>query len=93
MLKWRLFPFTRYGTIPAKLKTVSSDAIQDENLGPVFAVIGTLERDYVISDEGERIRLTPGMAVTMEIKTDDRRIIEFILTPIIKGFKEAARER
>lgn len=92
-VKVEAFPFTRYGTIPAKLKTVSSDAIQDEKLGPVFAVIGTLERDYVISDEGERIRLTPGMAVMMEIKTDERRIIEFILTPIIKGFKEAARER
>lgn len=34
-----------------------------------------------------------GMTATAEIKTGDRRIIDFILSPIAKASKEAARER
>lgn len=92
-VKIAAFPFTRFGTIPATIDFVSGDAIQDEKLGPVFSIEAILSRDYIIGEEGDQLRLSPGMALTLEIKTDERRIISYILTPIIKGFKEAARER
>lgn len=91
-VKVEAFPFTRYGTIPGVVKSISSDSIQNEQLGPVFKVIANLERNTLKSRD-EVVNLTPGMAVTLEIKTDERRIIAFVLSPIIKGFEEAARER
>lgn len=91
-IKVEAFPFTRYGTIPAKVRTISNDAVPDEKLGPLFKVIATPERTTLQSRE-EKVSLTPGMMVTLEIKTDERRIISFILSPIIRGFEEAARER
>jgi hemolysin D len=91
-IKVDAFPFTRYGTIPAKVRTISSDAIPDEKLGPLYKVIATPERNTLKSRE-ETVSLSPGMVVTLEIKTDERRIISFILSPIIRGFEEAARER
>jgi hypothetical protein len=39
------------------------------------------------------IPLTPGMTVTVEIKTDSRRIIDYLLSPLAKIASEAARER
>jgi hemolysin D len=39
------------------------------------------------------VELTPGMAVTAEIKTGQRRIIEFILSPILRTKQESLRER
>lgn len=33
------------------------------------------------------------MAVTVEVKTGERRIIEFLLSPIIKAVDEGVRER
>ena len=37
--------------------------------------------------------LTPGMAVTVEVKTGSRRIISYLLSPILKYKQEALRER
>ena len=34
-----------------------------------------------------------GMAVTIEIKTGQRRIIEYLLSPLLKSMKESLRER
>jgi hemolysin D len=43
--------------------------------------------------EGRRIRLTPGMTVTVDIKTGERRIMEYILQPILRYAAEGLRER
>jgi len=37
--------------------------------------------------------LAPGMAATAEIKTGRRRIIEYLLSPLLRRVKEAGRER
>src|SRR5262249_38402648 len=43
---------------------------------------------------GDRlVDLAPGMAVTVEIKTGQRRIIEFLLSPVLRYKHESLRER
>ncbi len=39
------------------------------------------------------MNLTPGMAVTVEVKTGKRRLIEFFLSPLLWGITESVRER
>jgi hemolysin D len=39
------------------------------------------------------INLSPGMAVTVEIKTGSRRIIEYVLSPLLRYKHESLRER
>ena len=39
------------------------------------------------------VPLTPGMTVSIEIKTDSRRVIEYLLSPLAKIASEAGRER
>jgi len=43
--------------------------------------------------EDKLVNLSPGMAVTVEIKTGSRRIISYLLSPIIKYKQEMLRER
>ena len=43
-------------------------------------------------DERE-IKLMPGMQVTVEIITSQRRIIEYFLSPLQKRVRECVRER
>ncbi len=38
-------------------------------------------------------KVEPGMAVTAEIKTGDRRVIEYLLSPLIRLSHEGLRER
>jgi hemolysin D len=91
-VKLEAFNFTKHGTIGAVIRNISSDAVQDEKLGAVFPVRVSLLQNYIMVND-EKIRLTPGLNVTLEAKDSKRRVIEFILTPILKGFKEAAREK
>ena len=43
--------------------------------------------------EDKVVRLSPGMAVTAEIKTGSRRIINYLLSPVMKYKQESLRER
>ena len=43
--------------------------------------------------EDKSVSLAPGMAVTVEIKTGQRRVIEYLLSPLLRYRHEAARER
>ena len=47
----------------------------------------------VIDIEGKKIRLSPGMNVTAEIKTGQRRVIDFLLSAIQQAGNESLRER
>jgi hemolysin D len=43
--------------------------------------------------EGKMVNLAPGMAVTVEIKTGQRRIIEYLMSPLLRYRQESLRER
>lgn len=58
----------------------------------VFPVRLALERD-VIDVYGRPAPLRPGMTVTAEIKTDKRRVIDYLLSPLARIGSEAMRER
>ncbi len=39
------------------------------------------------------INLSPGMSVTVEVKTGKRRLIEYVLSPLMQYADESVRER
>jgi hemolysin D len=43
--------------------------------------------------DNKLLNLSPGMAVTVEIKTGSRRIIGYLLSPIMRHAQESLRER
>lgn len=46
-----------------------------------------------INVEGREVPLTPGMAVTVEIRTGERRVIDYIFSPLSDLGSKAGRER
>jgi hemolysin D len=91
-IKIETFPFTRYGTLPGTVSYVSQDAAPDEKRGLLFQARVKLERATLRVDERD-VTLTPGMAVTAEISTGKRRVIDFFLDPVRKVANEGLRER
>jgi hemolysin D len=79
-------------TLKGEVVAVSSDAIQDQKLGLVFAVRVRLEKNTIWVD-GNNINLSPGMAVTVEIKTTQRRVISYFLDPLMQHSAESLHER
>ena len=91
-IKIETFPFTLYGTIPGKVLSVSDDAAPIEKVGLVYPTRVSMDRS-TIRVEGRQVNLSPGMAVTVEIKTGQRRVIEYLLSPLLRSVKESLRER
>jgi hemolysin D len=91
-VKIETFPFTKYGTIPTRLTHVSHDAISDENRGLIYSTRAKLQR-ATIQVEDKTVNLTAGMAVSVEIKTGKRRVIEYFLSPLLQRGSESLRER
>lgn len=86
------FEFTKYGTLPGKVVHVSQDAIPDEKRGLIYAVKVLLDKTQ-LDVNGQPTPITPGMSVGVEIKTGERRIIEYVLSPLLRHSHEALRER
>ncbi len=91
-VKLESFPFTRYGTIRGVVKTIGSDAVVDEHLGPVYPIRVALDKATV--DRGDReVPILPGMAAQADIRTGRRSFMSYLVSPIEKARLEAARER
>lgn len=86
------FDYTRYGTIPATVTHISRDAIKDDKKGLLYSVLLTLQRDS-IRVQGRDMPLSDGMSASAEIKTGTRRVIQYILSPLVQDQHEALHER
>jgi hemolysin D len=91
-IKLDAFPFTRYGTIGGEVVGLSSDSISDEQRGLVYTMRVRLDRSS-IPVNGKPIGLTPGMTATVESITGKRRLIEYLMSPLLRYRDESARER
>jgi hemolysin D len=91
-VKLETFPYTRYGTVMATVNVVTADAVTDEKKGSYYPATLTLSRKDMMID-GKRLRLSPGMNVTAEIKTGHRRVIDYLLSPVQRASNESLRER
>ena len=71
---------------------MSDHAAPIDKVGLVYPSRISMDRS-TIQVEGKQVNLSPGMAVTVEIKTGKRRLIEYLLSPLLKSVKESLRER
>lgn len=91
-VKIETFQYTKYGTIDAEVSSVSHDAINDEKRGLIYSSRVRMARTRLMVD-GTEVGLSPGMAVTVEVKTGRRRVIEYFLAPLLQHTSESLRER
>ncbi len=91
-IKIDTFNFTKFGTIEGEIVDISNDAISDENLGLVY-LCRVLMKETQMQIADKLVNLSPGMSVSVEIKTGKRRLIEYFLSPLLKYAQESIRER
>ena len=103
VVKLTAYDYNKYGGLEAVLDHISPDTLRDENKprkpgnAPVDLEEGyyrILVRivDQRIERHGMRIQATPGMTATVEIKTGQKTVLEYLLRPI-QNLSQALRER
>jgi hemolysin D len=92
-VKLETFPYTKYGTVAAKVNIVTADAVTDEKRGTSYYPATLTLNARQMNIDGKAVNLSPGMNITAEIKTGKRRIIEYLLSPVQRAGSESLRER
>ena len=91
VVKVATYPFQRYGYLEGTVENISPDAIQDDKKGLIYKAKIKLNDDK--SSKQNQLKLLPGMSVSAEITTGQRRIIEFFLDPLMTRADESLKVR
>jgi len=92
-IKLSSYQYQRYGTLDGVVRNISEDTLEKTNAG--------LQTSYYrariivrgkLKNVPSTFRLIPGMEAQCEIKCSRRRVIEYILYPLLKALDETARE-
>ncbi|SEO78969.1 hemolysin D [Rhodospirillales bacterium URHD0017] len=102
-IKVDAFNFTRYGLITGSVLAISSDAVtRDSAPRSETRSAGASELEYVarvslnrgnMERVGDALTLSPGMTVTVEIKSGARTVMDYLLSPLGRYRHESLRER
>jgi hemolysin D len=79
-------------TNPTQSQSALTDSSEPQGQEFVYAARISLDRT-ALQVEGRMVDLAPGMAVTVEIKTGSRRVIDYLLSPLLRYQQESLRER
>lgn len=97
-LKVSAFPYQKYGTLLGKVRVISRDAFQHDPSSetkeskPAFFQTRITILGSEIENSWLPEALIPGMEIQADIVTGQRRVISYLLFPLIRSLDEAIRE-
>ena len=91
-IKLNAWPFQKYGTMEGSVRNISENTFSRQGMVPITYYRVRISVSGSIDHAGPGFRLIPGMEAQAEILTGKRRIIEYLLHPLIKALDETARE-
>ena len=93
-VKITTYDYSIYGGLDGEVTLISPDTIQDE-VKPenyYYRVFIRTKTDSLTNDQGTLFPIVPGMIATVDIKTGEKSVFEYLMKPINKS-KEALRQR
>ncbi|ENW78246.1 hypothetical protein F909_03933 [Acinetobacter sp. ANC 3929] len=94
LVKITAYDYSIYGGLNGKVTVISPDTIRDEVKQDQFyyRVYIRTDSDRLYNKAGKTFSITPGMVATVDIRTGQKTIMDYLLKPFNKA-KEALRER
>lgn len=104
-LKLAAYPFQKYGMIDGTVTHLGPDAADvaasaARPSGETSDVAAALRYKALVrlhtqqlETDGKQLRLSPGMQVIAEVHQGQRSVMEYLLSPLLKAWHEAGRER
>ena len=96
LVKITAYDYSVYGGLKGSVEkqNISPDTIRDE-INPenlYYRVYIRTASDALVNEAGKRFPITPGMIATVDIKTGEKTIWDYLIKPLNRG-REALRER
>ena len=88
------YDYSIYGALNGVVETISPDTIQDEvnRDNYYYRVYIKTDSDQLIDKNGVAHIIKPGMIATVDIRTGEKTVLEYLIKPFNK-MREAMRER
>ncbi|MFK5936896.1 MAG: HlyD family type I secretion periplasmic adaptor subunit [Sulfurimonas sp.] len=90
--KFSAYDFSIYGGLIGKVILISADTIKDEKGNVFYTVRIKTDKNY-IGRNGKKLKLIPGMTVSVDIITGQKSVLDYILKPILKTKQYTFTER
>lgn len=91
-VQFTAYDFTIYGGLEANLEHISADSITDDKGNSFYLVQVRTNKNY-LGTADKPLPIIPGMVASVNILTGKRRIITYLLKPILRAKMLALRER
>lgn len=85
------YDYVRYGGLEGTVVNIAADADTDDRGRHYFRVV-VETGDSTLGDDGD-LPIIPGMIATIDIHTGKKRVIDYLIQPVLKTRSEAFRER
>lgn len=101
LVKISAYDYSIYGGLEGKVTLISPDTLQDErrrselNLNAdqaYYRILIETQGTAITDSRGQRLDITPGMTATVDIKTGEKTIFQYLIKPITR-MKQALQER
>lgn len=101
LIKVSAYDYTIYGGLTGKVILLSPDTLQDERrpselkLNPdqaYYRVLVETSGSHITDKAGNQLQISPGMTATVDIKTGEKTIFQYLIKPITR-MKQALQER
>ena len=94
LVKVTAYDYSIYGGLEGKVTVISPDTLRDEVKQDQFyyRVYIRTNTDKLFNKEAKAFSITPGMMATVDIRTGEKTVLDYLLKPFNKA-KEALRER
>lgn len=89
--KFTTYDFVRYGGLDGRVVNIAADADRDDAGRHYFRVVVETE-NAALGQDGE-LPIIPGMEATVDIHTGEKRVVDYLIQPVLKTRAEAFRER
>lgn len=86
------YPSERFGFLKAHVTDIAADSAEVADKQWAYIVRITPEQAFLTAGD-DRFALRPGMTATIDVTTDERRIISYFFAPIVRTIQDAMGER
>jgi adhesin transport system membrane fusion protein len=93
MVKFSAYDFSIYGGLEGKVEHISADTIADTRANEVYYLVLVRTEGNSITAGDKTLTVIPGMTAGVDILTDRKTILQYILKPFLRARETAMRER
>jgi len=92
IVKFSAYDFAIYGGLDGEVVHISADTITDQKENVFYTVRIKTNKNY-LERQGKKLKIIPGMTVSVDIITGRKSVLDYILKPILKTKQYTFTER